>query len=125
MVEILFMLGLDRLDRDDEIVLLAQLNAFTSLNVMGEGLQKGAKKAKDFALRGAKWAVDKVSPGRGVRVDQFRTQLDWDPNVLHRRVEQEIRALSTLTAGELEEHLDEALARVAGIPHGPAGLQAV
>lgn len=56
----MFLVGLQKMTKEEKMILLAQLNTLTGLNLINDAAQKGAKKAKTFS-----WAwVKRVPAGR-------------------------------------------------------------
>lgn len=63
----LFLVGLQMMNKEEKVSLLAQVNAFTTVNVLSDAAQKGAKGARNFVL---KWC-GKAAHVVGQKVGRF------------------------------------------------------
>lgn len=111
----LFVDGLERLGRDEKIWLMAQINALTSTNLVMDGVEKSARAVKDIAVDQVARATRRALPSRSPRIEEWRQDFDWDPEVINRKVAAEIEALSELADAQLDSELHLQLRRIANV----------
>ncbi|NLV91721.1 MAG: hypothetical protein GX030_04915 [Firmicutes bacterium] len=111
----LFMIGLDRLSREEKIALLAQLNAINSRNVLSEGAQQGLKRGKDLVFQVSQLLLGQFSSDWAEGVKRMKEQLDWDVNTLQAAIEREYRQLDALGEFDLGKNLLVRMAQIAGV----------
>ena len=110
-----FLIGIQHMTRDEKILLLSQLNAITTRNVLNQGVQTMAKKAKNFTLKQSSTLARYVNAHTlEEKIEQLDQISEWDAEVLARKIEEEIEKNSFLKDRELNVHIKWKIAELAG-----------
>ncbi len=113
----LFLIGINQMTRDEKIMLLAQMNAVSGWNLLSQGAQKLGIKAKSLAFKGGDLLVDTLGVKNvHAKIKELDQSIDWDPNVLNRKIEAEAKELRLYRDEGLDQKLHEKMASLAGIP---------
>lgn len=116
----MFLVGLQKMTKEEKMILLAQLNTLTGLNLINDAAQKGAKKAKNFLLslgeKGAQWVGQRVGqPDLGRAVGEFKESTDWDAEVINKKFREEIAFLADLDEREISRMLRKRAVEIAEV----------
>ena len=111
----IFTVGLDQLQKDEKILLLAQINSLGALNVINDGVQKTVKKVKDTAFGEITKIFGKYNKDVAAKIDVFGKKLDWDPDVIERNLKDEVKKLEALSEEELNKKFKEKLFSIAEV----------
>lgn len=114
-MSVLFVVGIDRLSRDDKIALLAQLTAVNAKTVLSEGAQKGLRQVKSLALAGAAKVVGLASRDYGHNIKAWDKRLDWNVEVLRGRMAEKADSLSRLDTADITRRLRARMAQIANV----------
>ena len=110
-----FLIGIQHMTRDEKILLLSQLNAITTRNVLNQGVQTMAKKAKNFTLKQSSVLARYVNAHNvEEKIEQLDQISEWDAEVLTRKIEEEIEKNSFLSDRGLDVHIKWKIADLAG-----------
>lgn len=109
----LFVVGLERLERTEKEALLAQVNVLSGPLIIADKASKGLKRAKEFVGRNAERLAGRMSPDAGQKVHAWAERFDWDENRLAGRMAEERERLQRLPEGALEEEILTCLRRIA------------
>jgi hypothetical protein len=113
----MFIEGIFQLSDKEQVALAALLNTLTGWNMLSEAAQKGLQKATGKAIA---WLKGKSSR----QIEKLEAKLDWDPNVLQRKLEEEMQAFSLLEPEGLHQELADRLKELAAIEDEDPKVQA-
>lgn len=98
----MFLEGISQLSDQERVAIAALLNTLTGWNLVSDAAQKGMHKAKEKALS---WLASKASRQYQAQVEKLEAKLDWDPDLLQRKLEEEMEAFSKLEPERLNQEL--------------------
>lgn len=111
----LFIAGLERLTRDEKVLLAAQITALTGWNILSEGAQKTARKVKSFVLKSASRLTKLASKEYARQLDELDQRSDWDVEIIQRKISEEVKSISRYSDEALTKLLREKIAYIAEI----------
>lgn len=114
----LFLAGLESMSKDETVALLAQLDAVTTPRVLNDWVQKAAVRGKDWTLGKIARLANSRSRSISDRAEGLKRDWNWDPNVLQKNIDAEIRRLSICDATTLKAELRKHLAAIAKVDPG-------
>jgi hypothetical protein len=113
----LFLIGIEKMNIEEQRQLLAQLQSFDSLLVIKEGAMDSALKAKHWITTKSAGLAQKA--GKKVwqeRLQELDRKSDWEVIGLQEIVENKIKELQMLKDYEVRAYLKEDIARLVGLP---------
>jgi hypothetical protein len=110
-----FIIGLEMMSREDKTALLAQLEAITAIGVLLEAGGKVGLHLKRAVFSGGAAIARKVSEGAAKWLGELGETLDWDPEEIHKRIEETMRELSSLSDRDFYVRWRFALSELAGV----------
>lgn len=111
-----FWIGIQHMTRDEKIMLLGQLNAISAGNVMNQGVQVMAKKAKNIVLRESSVLAEYLkAPILKEKIDRLDQISEWDADVLTGKIKEEVAEASFLNDRGLDQHIKAKIAELAGV----------
>ncbi len=113
---LLFLIGIDRMSRDEKLTLLSQLNSVSGMSVLNEGFQRTAKTVKNKMLGFTVCTLQNIGALKPMTssIRRFNENTDWDPNIIQARINSEYQQLSGLTDAQLKSALFNKIAAISG-----------
>jgi hypothetical protein len=118
-----FIIGLSTLPRDDQILLLAQLNSITGWNALSEGVHKGVYKAKKFVLGvsgklASRFGADDFSR----QINRLDRNTEWNTEQLAEKINSQVQSLQKKNSSDLWLGIRARMAEIAGIKHDASDM---
>ena len=115
----LFLVGLQKMTKEEKMIPLAQLNTLTGLNLINDAARR-RKESKNFLLglgeKGAQWVGQRVGqPDLGRAVGEFKESTDWDAEVINKKFREEIAFLADLDEREISRMLRKRAVEIAEV----------
>lgn len=114
----LFLAGLESMSKEETVALIAQLDAITPPRVLNDWVQKTAVRLKDWTLGKIANGANSLSPSISAGAERLKRDWNWDPNVLQKKIDEEIRRLSALDLTTLKTESRKHLAETAKVDPG-------
>ncbi len=108
-----FLLGLEKLTKEEKISLLSQIEALNTSTLLNDTAQKYSKKGKDFLLKATANIAKRFSEDTGKQINDFNTNTDWNPEILQKKIQEKYSFFSTLDEVELSKILLKKIQEIA------------
>ncbi len=121
----LFVAGFEKMSTDELRGLVAQLEATRGLSIFVESLLRVGKRFKEFSVSG----VSRVLGGRSKKLREFLRnideRLDWDPELVVRKIEEKMKELETADRDALLRALRGKMMEIGGVKDPDIDMDAV
>lgn len=109
----LFMLGLEKLTREEKVSLLSQIEVLSTGILIKDSIAKKTKQLKDSTFNTASKILSKLSKDNESKVKNISTDLDWDVEILQKKMKDISEHLQTLSDDEISNRMLEKIKKLA------------